>query len=251
MNRQVVIGRIRAAFSLADRPVRILLILCMGYAAVTALAYDRPQRTSSIERLYDDLDHHRVDHLELVTVDFKASRETNIFGFRWSTSRLTWWEFRGRLSRAQLAEARRWPSLIRVVTGDHGGPGFDEWLDPEVDLRVSGGDLSRADSRSLSDRLPEGRLRLLISIIGLGTFVLMLSRPDHHYANRWAWFWLMTTGLSGAVLYLLLERRPAWRSLDRPLRDPAKRLTGGWGFVCSLFLAPLSIGLASVVFSLL
>ncbi|MEO3785234.1 hypothetical protein ABGB12_18030 [Actinocorallia sp. B10E7] len=231
--------------------MRILLIAIIGYAAVTTLAYDRPQRTSSIERLYDDLDHHRVDRLELVTADFKASRETNTFWFRWSTSRLTWWEFRGEVSRTQLEKARQLPRLTRTITGDRGEPSFDKWLDPKFDLSVIRGDPSRADSRSWSERLPDGPLRLLIPFIGLGTFLLMLSRPHNRYANRWAWFWLMTTGLSGVMLYLLLERRPVWASFDRPLRDPAKRLTGGWGFVCSLFLAPLSAGLASLAFSLL
>jgi cytochrome b561 len=70
----------------------------------------------------------------------------------------------------------------------------------------------------------------------LVTFVVMLANRETRYANRWAWFWLFTHGLAGALIYLWLEPRPLWsrRGTDR---DPERRMRGPAGFLSAIMLA--------------
>lgn len=93
------------------------------------------------------------------------------------------------------------------------------------------------------DRITWGPLRWAATLAGWLTLLLMLSRRDHRYANRWAWFWLFVIGQApGLLLYPLLEPWPLWRRPWRP-GSPRVPIRGGAGFGWSLLLA-LAIGVA-------
>lgn len=63
---------------------------------------------------------------------------------------------------------------------------------------------------------------------GLGTLLLLIGGAQPQLATRWAWFWLAVTPVAW-VLFLVLEPRPMWAGLPRPVRT--RRLTGGWAFL--------------------
>ncbi|MGW4425331.1 hypothetical protein [Streptosporangium sp. NPDC004631] len=64
-------------------------------------------------------------------------------------------------------------------------------------------------------------------------WLLMLTRRDHRYATRWAWFWMFLVG--GSWLYVLLEPYPLWRGPYEVL--PVRvRLDGTRGFALAVAL---------------
>jgi hypothetical protein len=75
------------------------------------------------------------------------------------------------------------------------------------------------------------------------TFLVMLSRSRHSFANRWAWFWMFSVsfispaGWLGLPLYLLLEPWPLWRIRGgvRLSREPQMR--GGAGCLGAIALS--------------
>lgn len=68
-----------------------------------------------------------------------------------------------------------------------------------------------------------------------GTLFLLVSGPQPWRATRWAWFWILTTGIGPPLFLILAGPTP-------PLRSPQERhrkLTGGWAFLLALLLHPL------------
>lgn len=79
--------------------------------------------------------------------------------------------------------------------------------------------------------------------VWVGTFLIMLGRRHHRYANRWAWFWLLTVGQAGVLLYLILEPQPIWRPRSWPRRTDRAPTRGGTGLIWAILLS-ITVGLA-------
>lgn len=62
-------------------------------------------------------------------------------------------------------------------------------------------------------------------------WLLMLTRREHRYAGRWAWFWMFLAG--GSPVYVLLEPRPLWRG-PYGMQAARARLDGTRGFVLAV-----------------
>lgn len=64
-----------------------------------------------------------------------------------------------------------------------------------------------------------------------GTLMVLVSGPEPWRATRWAWFWLITTGIGPPLFLILAGPTPPLRSP----RETHRRLTGGWAFLIVLF----------------
>lgn len=65
----------------------------------------------------------------------------------------------------------------------------------------------------------------------VGTLMLLVSGPEPWRATRWAWFWLITTGIGPPLFLILAGPTPPLRSP----RETHRRLTGGWAFLIAVF----------------
>lgn len=65
----------------------------------------------------------------------------------------------------------------------------------------------------------------------VGTLMVLVSGPEPWRATRWAWFWLITTGVGPPLFLILAGPTPP---LCSP-RDSRRRLTGGWAFLIAMF----------------
>lgn len=68
---------------------------------------------------------------------------------------------------------------------------------------------------------------------------LLIGVPRTWRATRWAWFWVMTVPVLGALAMLLLSGRTP--GIPAP-RATSRRLTGGWAFVISTVVAGMLSG---------
>lgn len=69
----------------------------------------------------------------------------------------------------------------------------------------------------------------------VGTLMVLVSGPQPWRATRWAWFWILSTGIGPPLFLLLAGPTP-------PLRSPRKqhrKLTGGWAFLTALLIQSL------------
>jgi hypothetical protein len=67
----------------------------------------------------------------------------------------------------------------------------------------------------------------------LATLMSLVGSPEPWRATRWAWFWLLAANPVGVAAYLLLAGPTP---LVPPPRNPARRMTGGVGFLLALIL---------------
>lgn len=65
----------------------------------------------------------------------------------------------------------------------------------------------------------------------IGTLMVLVSGLEPSRATRWAWFWLITTGVGPPLFLILAGPTPPLRSP----RDSRRRLTGGWAFLIAMF----------------
>ncbi len=65
-----------------------------------------------------------------------------------------------------------------------------------------------------------------------GTFLVLVAGPEPWHATRWAWFWIMSTGIGPPLFLILSGPTPP---LPAP-RHRHRRLTGGWAFVIALLI---------------
>lgn len=72
-------------------------------------------------------------------------------------------------------------------------------------------------------------------VLGLTSFVLLVTGPQPWRATRWAWFWLMGAFPPLGVLAFLLLSGPT-PLLPAP-RSTARRLTGGWAFLLAVVIS--------------
>jgi hypothetical protein len=131
-----------------------------------------------------------------------------------------------------------------------------EWLRRQI--QATGSTLpveDRVSDDSLwAVRVPWRPLRYLAVAAWLLTFLIMLGRRRHRWANRWAWWWMFVIGIVGPLLYLALEPVPLWHRHGPsagPPPDPAEGIIrGGAGFGFALGLA-LAVSLVRVAVGLL
>lgn len=71
---------------------------------------------------------------------------------------------------------------------------------------------------------------------GIGALValfLLVGGRAPRLATRWAWFWLLWSVPPAALVFVVAEPVPLWRSGALPA---TRRLTGGWAFLLALVL---------------
>ena len=100
-------------------------------------------------------------------------------------------------------------------------------------LALGGTDEAAANARvNLVDVATASGLNLTLFTLfaTAGFFLVVGGGPESRWATRWAWVWLSLTPVMVFVvsLYVLVGARP----------DPsrARRLTGGWAFLITLFV---------------
>jgi len=97
----------------------------------------------------------------------------------------------------------------------------------------------RISSRTVLGRGMPSWFGLMLLTVDLLTLGLVIGGPEPARATRWAWFWLIWNPV-GALAFLLLSGPVP--GLPAP-RSP-RRLTGGWGLLLALLLAPALPGWA-------
>ncbi|MCL3860974.1 hypothetical protein [Actinotalea sp. K2] len=83
---------------------------------------------------------------------------------------------------------------------------------------------------------PQGTTWHLMSIGGIGAFLLLVLGPQPRLATKWAWFWLCMYVPPLWLVFVVLEPTPWW--VKGQLPPAQRRLTGGWAFLLGLLLAP-------------
>ncbi len=195
--------------------VVLLLVLLAGVTAVLASLHPAPREQSDLTA---DLAAGRVTYLEYERIDNAV---------RWSDGTWRW----------------RVATLVRVDSPAAGTPPDDpmlDWLQRQaaasshpVPVRVRDG----SGSRWWPDEVVWEPLQAATVTAWVLTFLLMLSRSTHRYANRWAWFWLFLIGQVGVLLYLILEPQPIWRPRSWPPRTGRAPTGGGMGLAWAILLS--------------
>ena len=85
---------------------------------------------------------------------------------------------------------------------------------------------------TLGGRAVPGWVPLLAVVVSVLSLVAVALGPEPWRATRWAWFWLLSTPVGAAAFLLLSGPTPGVRHT----RDPARRLTGGWGLLLAALL---------------
>jgi hypothetical protein len=206
----------------------VLLLVLLAGVVTALLSISAPWRQE--QDLTGDLAAGRVTHLEY---------DQRTHDVRWVDG---WWRWRQ-------------TTLVSWTNGrdpaQSQGDGALEWLGQQI--HASGHPveitfLGNQNQRSWwPERVASKPLRLAAGAAWVLTFLMMISRSRHRYANRWAWFWLFTLGQGGVLLYLLLEPQPVWRPASWPPRDrpPVK---GGMGFLYAIVLS-FAVGGAGLALS--
>lgn len=136
----------------------------------------------------------------------------------------------------------RWHATSVPTGGQQQG-----WVQQQIAASGHRVDLAYVDTngpREWIGRVPWAPLRYTAITVWLLTLVHMLANGGHRVANRWAWFWMFTIGQIGALLYLLREPLPLWRSeLPGTGRPPIR---GGTGFVYAV-LSAFAVGALSIL----
>jgi hypothetical protein len=219
--------------------LRLGLLGVLVVAAVAALPSARPQ-PSTTARFLVDLRSGQVSAVRY------ASGSVEV---RWSDGWWNWYRASledplpslpsspdGSTATSQDGTAQTWLDNALGTTGHHR-------LDYEV--------ISGSDRLSWARQVPWHGLSAAAGGAALAAFLLMLSRRDHRFGNRWAWLWVMgTTPGLGVLLYLVLEQSPLWwrRAGRRPL--PARpAFLGGAGLLIAVVLKPVIAVLSLLVSS--
>jgi hypothetical protein len=176
---------------------------------------------ADLQTLLHDVRAGRVDRVEIISDGGTSAREA-----RWSTGPLRWWQ-------ADITD-----SAFPSISG--GPPGRKVDLSATLQRQAAAAHhplrIVTRHSRALwTMNLPWAPLGTVATVVWVLTFLTMLTNPANRYANRWAWFWLFTSGLAGAMFYLALENRPLWSRGPTP--EPTSRMRGGTGFVAAIGLS--------------
>jgi hypothetical protein len=204
---------------------RLLLLLVLAAAVATIAGSVRPAERSRAD-LIADLAAGRVSYLDYERIDHRVRWVTG-WG-RWRTTTLVSWPDNGAVD-GQGDAALEW--LYRQIDAS-GHPVPVTW-------RVGN------EPTWWPVKVVWEPLRTATVAACLGTFLIMLGRTRHRYANRWAWFWLFTVGQAGVLLYLILEPRPMWRPRSWLPHQDRTPIRGGAGFLWAILLS-IVVGLVTV-----
>jgi hypothetical protein len=215
--------------------VRLLLLLVLAAGVVCAAgALRQPYRQE--DDLLADLAAGRVSYVMYE----RTSHQVHWVNGWWSwkqASLVTWEDAPGASSGSRSPDQSAEDWLYRRIKASP----------RRVTLEVRSGQES-----GLADWLHMIRWQPLRSAVILAwwlTFLLMLSRRTHQYANRWAWFWLFTLGQVGAVLYLVMEPRLMWRPPSPSAADRAPIRGGagcGWSLLLSIAISLAGAGITAI-----
>ncbi|MFI7043126.1 hypothetical protein [Streptosporangium sandarakinum] len=202
---------------------RLVLLFVLSLSFVVILAdQDLPRRDA--EELIADL---RAGRVTTVVYD----RDWPAYGtLTWSRGPLSWtqaahrqpddvWDHRtGELVRPAL-ERRQGAFLARVRAA----------ADPSVEIVRGGPSWFRVGSPAYARWWPPfAPFAVAAEVL---VWMMMLTRRDHRFAGRRAWFWILLAG--GSPLYALLEPYPLWRRPYEALPAPA-RLGGPAAFALAV-----------------
>jgi hypothetical protein len=205
-------------WSLAGRALRLVLLLVLLTCGLMVFNRAFPHEATAAQ-LAEDLRQRRVTHIELDVEDVRA--------VRWSNGLLTWYQ--------TIAP----PGWSRNADPSFGTPDSRIKVTPrQVDLHTHVSPVELLHPVYLAG--PAGGLLWLLLLL-----VMLDNRRDHRYASAWAWFWMFTVGLAGALVYLLVETRPLWaHGADGPPGEAARRLHGSAGFLMAVLLGLATTGAA-------
>jgi hypothetical protein len=213
---------------------RVVLLLVLAAGAATAMASVRPAERPEAD-LTADLAAGQVTYLDYERSDHRVRWMTG--WWRWRTTALASWIDNGEMPSAGDAQSDAALAWLHRQIDASGHP-------VPVRLRV-GPEPSWWPMKVVWEPLQSATVAAWV-----GTFLIMLGRADHRYANRWAWFWLFTVGQVGVLLYLMMEPRPIWRPrswLPRTDRAPARGWTGLlWAIVLSVAAGVVALGVAAI-----
>jgi hypothetical protein len=174
-----------------------------------------------------------------------ASRSTEDFTADLAAGRVSYVEYQSGLGEVRwVSDWVRWRQARLTSpplpdTGGVSGQARDRaWLNQQI--AASGRQLRLEEFRNSGPgewpfRIPWPPLRYAAGAVWVLALLHMLSRGGHRVANRWAWFWMFTFGQIGALLYLVREPVPLWRSeLPDAGRAPMR---GGIGFLSAILLS--------------
>jgi hypothetical protein len=216
-------------------------LLLVAWMVLLTSAVFLGARESTLTQLEEDLESGRVDSLQVS--DGLSER-----GRGYATVELTWRSI-GLLHTTQVIEARPLRRAPRSASTEDVTavvePGLaDRLVELHPDLRIE--DAALGDDRSseaLGWRLPSW-----LGLVGVGLFVstllLLVLGPQPWRATRWAWFWLL--GLGAPLVMVAYLALGGATTLVPPLRNPSRRLSGGWAFLISIVVGS---ALASTVFA--
>lgn len=197
----------------AGRITRALALAVLVVAGVAGLLTADPP-SGDLQSFLHDLHAGKVTRIQ-----YSPGTDTVL---RWSTGPLRWWRL----------------DSTSVDSAPEGEVDLPATIDREIAASGHRPSTSNRGSGGLwTSNLPWAPLTTAASLVWFGAFVLMLSRGEHRYANRWAWFWMFTIGAVGSLLYLLAEPAPLWARRDLPPRDPDRRILGGHGFLLAIVLS--------------
>ncbi|WUI00520.1 hypothetical protein OHR68_01460 [Spirillospora sp. NBC_00431] len=199
-------------WNLAGRALRLVMLLILLACGLLMFTRAFPQEVTPAH-LHEDLREGRVDYLEMESGENAYDDGGQV---RWSSGLLTWQE--------------TW------VPGPDWGAGLprDVRVTPVADLH---------DEYPWWKNRHPAYLAWGACLLWLAMLAVTAARPDHRYAGRWSWFWMYTVGLSGALLYLLLEPHPLWKRGGDELDAPRRHVHGATGLLAAALLGLATLGL--------
>ncbi|MEO3784652.1 hypothetical protein ABGB12_15050 [Actinocorallia sp. B10E7] len=211
---------------------RSLICAFLLFAGLAGNEYGMEKR-ASLAQLYADTRSGRAD---VVEHRFRQNGENYDLMVRWATGPFSWYQFSEGGSMDGVS-----PELVEAFPEHYAGP-QGHTFPKDFDAANSAGHVRvepysrQSDSAFWAFDLFPGWWAAPAAGIAIALSILMLRTRDHHYANRWAWFWMFLSTPLGMIGYILLERRPF-----PPVRAPrtAEPMGGFRGFVLGTMVFPI------------
>ena len=217
MGSPALLGRI----PLLERIMRWVLLVILTISALVTIGFmNAPHR--SVADFTTALHQHRVGYVK-VTGDGDGVKVL------WTTGWTGW----------ATTKATATPSGKPVDLVALGGSDLPFWSRDQI----------KFGSMVLTDT--EDPLPFFLGWADLIALLVMLFNGGGWIGNRWFWWWIFVVpglGLTGPILYLLLERQPLWIIDRKPLPD--KPAFGGVASLIILTALGIALGLAEFLLSL-
>ena len=219
-------------WGLADKAIRLVVLVVLLFGGVLVFMRAFPHEVSPA-RLVQDLHEGKVSHLEREAGE-GAMRDGGTV--RWSTGLLNWYE--------TSVPGPGWPSGAADPRIGHDGMLERLVADSPRQVAVTPAQDLHGEQGWWENRHPAqlaqaaGLLWLLVLLVMLGDW------RGRRHASRWAWFWLFTIGVVGALAYLLLEPRPLWARGGAGRGVSARQVHGITGLLAAVLLGLAAVGAA-------